>query len=210
MINVIVIDDHIMLRDMICDTLTREKDFKVIGTSSDAKDAVKLCDELSPDMVLMDICTENNSSGIAYGKKVKEKYPKIKVIAMTGVLDINFINDAKEAEIDSFVYKNISKDSLISTLRNTMDGYSLYPNINVNPTSQKNLLTLLSDKELEVLTSYCKHLDRELVADELGISTSTLKSHVSSIYQKTGFDNLTKLAIHCISNGFIVPNLEEE
>lgn len=90
MINVIVIDDHIMLRDMICDTLSREKDFKVIGTASDAKDAVSLCDELNPDMVLMDICTENNSSGIAYGKKIKEKYPKIKVIAMTGVLDIYF------------------------------------------------------------------------------------------------------------------------
>lgn len=208
MIKIIVIDDHVMLRDMICDTLSREKDFKIAGTASDAKDSVSLCDELKPDMVLMDICTENNSSGISYGKKIKEKYPQIKVIAMTGVLDINFIDDAKAADIDSFVYKNISKDSLVSTLRNTMDGYSLYPNVNVNPTTQKNILIQLSDKELKVLTSYCKHLDRELVAAELGISISTLKSHISSIYQKTGFDNLTKLAIHCISNGFIVPNLE--
>ena len=208
MTNIIVIDDHILLRDMICDTLNNEKDFNVVATASDAKESLELCESKKPDLVLMDVCTENNSNGITYGGIIKEKYPDIKVIAMTSVLDITFITESKKANIDSFVYKNINKDSLISTIRNTMDGYSLYPNAKNNKTTQKNFLTELSDKELEILVAYCRLLDREQVAKEVGISVSTLKTHIASIYQKTGYDNLTKLAIYCISNGYISPNLE--
>ncbi|MGM9969234.1 MAG: LuxR C-terminal-related transcriptional regulator, partial [Anaeroplasma sp.] len=53
-----------------------------------------------------------------------------------------------------------------------------------------------------------KLLDRDEVANKLGISTRTLQSHISSIYAKTGYDNLAKLSVYCVSNGFIVPNLE--
>lgn len=208
MAKVIIIDDQTMLRDMLCDILNRENDFSVIATASDAKESVELCKTLNPDIVIMDVCTENNSNGIFYGGKIKEQFPNIKVIVMTGVLDITFINQAKKLNIDSFVYKNISKDSLINTIRNTLDGYSLYPNEKNISSNNKNILKDLSDKELEVLTSYCKLLDREQVAEKLGISNSTLKSHISSIYKKTGYDNLAKLAIYCVSNNFIVTNLE--
>ena len=207
--NIIVIDDHILLRDMICDTLEHEPEFHIVATASDASEAPALCEEHKPALVLMDVCTENNSNGISYGRLIKEQHPEIKVIIMTSVLDVSFINDSKAANIDSFIYKNISKDSLIATIKSTLDGYSLYPNTQANPATHKNILSDLTDKELEILISYSKLLDREAVANAAGISISTLKSHIASIYEKTGYDNLTKLTIHCISNGFINPNLED-
>ena len=70
------------------------------------------------------------------------------------------------------------------------------------------MLSDLTDAELKVLTLYCKLLDRDEVANKLGISARTLKSHISSIYAKTGYDNLAKLSVYCVSNGLIVPNLE--
>lgn len=209
MIKIIIVDDHKMLRDMISDQLSLEKDFEVVATESDAKNSVDLCKTLSPDLVLMDVCTENNSNGISYAGVIKKEFPNIKVIIMTGVLDINFIKEARKSGVDSFIYKNISKDSLINTVKNTLDGYSIYPDTKSNKNTEKNILSDLTDKELEVLTLYCKLLDRDKVADALQISSRTLKSHISSIYQKTGFDNLAKLAIYCVSNSFIVPNLED-
>ena len=71
-----------------------------------------------------------------------------------------------------------------------------------------DVLKDLTDTELGVLTEYCKTLDRDEVVKKLGISVRTLKSHISSIYEKTGYNNLAKLAIYCVGNGLIVPNLE--
>lgn len=207
MIKIIVIDDHVLLRDMITDTLNSENDFEVVGVSDDAKNALDLCADLKPNILLMDVCTANNSNGISYAKLVKEKYPDVKIIIMTGVLDINFIKESKNAGIESFIYKSISKPSLIATVRNTADGYSMYPNSNSD--SKNNILLKLTDKEVQVLTLYCKLLDKDEVAEALSISPRTLKSYIHSIYEKTGFNNLNKLAIYCVSNDLIVANLEE-
>lgn len=207
MYNIIIIDDHKMLRDMISETLSLEGNFNIIATSGNAKDSIQLCEDLKPDLILMDICTENNSNGLAYSKLIKEKFPDIKVVIMTGILDLNFVKDAKEFKVDSFIYKNISKETLVVTLKNTLEGYSIYPN-EKNFSDKDNILNKLTNTELKVLTTYCKLLDREATAEKLNISIRTLKAHISSIYTKTGYNNLAKLAIYCVSNGLIVPNLE--
>ncbi len=209
MLKIIVIDDHILLRDMIVDTLNNEKDFNVVGVSNDAKDAPELCAKSNPDVLLMDICTANNSNGIAFAKIVKENHPNIKIIIMTGILDVSFINEAKQIGIESFIYKNISKDSLVSTIKNTANGYSIYPNSNRKENTSDSILSELTDKEMQILKLYCRLLDKDAVAEALSISPRTLKSHIHSIYDKTGFNNLAKLAIYCVSNGFIVSNLDE-
>ena len=209
MLKIIVIDDHILLRDMIVDTLNNEKDFNVVGVSNDAKDAPELCAKSNPDVLLMDICTANNSNGIAFAKIVKENHPNIKIIIMTGILDVSFINEAKQIGIESFIYKNISKDSLVSTVKNTANGYSIYPNSNRKENTSDSILSELTDKEMQILKLYCRLLDKDAVAEALSISPRTLKSHIHSIYDKTGFNNLAKLAIYCVSNCFIVSNLDE-
>ena len=207
MYNIIVIDDHKMLREMIAETLSTSG-FNVVATSGNAKNSVSLCEKFKPDLILMDICTENNSSGLAYSKIIKENFPSVKIILMTSVPDLTFIDKAKANNVDSFIYKNISSNSLITTIQNTIDGYSLYPNSNSPKSNISDVLKDLTDTELSVLTEYCKTLDRNEVVKRLGISVRTLKSHISSIYGKTGYDNLAKLAIYCVGNGLIVPNLE--
>lgn len=207
MYNIVVVEDHKLLRDMIVESIECENDFHVVASLADAKETAKICEELKPDVVLMDICTENNSNGIAYSKLIKEKFPSIKIVIMTGIMDLNFINDAKKFGIDSFIYKSISKETLITSLRSTMNGYSIYPNEKDAP-PETAILQSLTSTEMLVLKTYCRLLDRKEVAEELGISISTLKNHISSIYTKTGYDNLTKLSVYCISNGLIVTNLE--
>ena len=209
MAKIIIIEYQTMLLEMIKKTLEHETDLEVIAYDSDAKNIITLCKQYHPDIVLMDICTENNSSGITNCGKLKEIYPDIKVIIMTGMPDINFIKQAKENNANSFIYKNISKDSLISVIKNTLEGYSMYPDTKSHKDLKKSeFLNDLTEKELEVLTMYCKLLDRQEVADSLNISMSTLKTHITSILQKTNYESLSKLAIYCVSNGFIVTNID--
>lgn len=207
---VIVIDDHKLLRDMLVDNINNDSDFEVVGVDTDAKNSLTLSENLKPNLILMDVCTENNSNGISYAGLIKKKYPNIKIVIMTGILDINFVNRAKNAKVDSFIYKSISKESLINVLKNTLDGYSMYPDTDAPINSKRNILSGLTDRELQVLTLYCKLLDRKAVAEIIGISDRTLKSYISSIYEKTGYNNLSKLAIYCVGNSLIVPNLEDD
>lgn len=209
MYKIIIIEDHVLLRDMIKDTLESEEEFEIVATSNNAKEIINLCGQYSPDLILSDVCTANNSSGIHFCGEAKKVFPELKVIIMTGILDINFINESKSLNIDSFIYKNISKESLINTIKNTLAGYSTYPNISNNENLKNNLLSNLSEKELEIFKLFCKGCEREEISNKLNISKGTLKNYITSILSKTRFDNISKLVIYCISEGFIFPNLNK-
>lgn len=208
MAKIVLIEDHIMLRDMMKENIERSTNHTIVGVSSDAKDSIKLCESLNPDLVLMDICTENDSSGIVYGGKIKDKFPNIKVILMTGVPEINFVSKAKENNIDCFIYKNISKDILLNTIEQILGGYSIFPK-SASVKKESTFLEDLTEKELKILTLYCEGLEREEIAEVLQISSGTLKNHISSILKKTDFPNMPKLSIYCVANDYIVPNLKE-
>ena len=141
MTNIILIGNLILLRDMLCDSLNQEEDFNVLAVALDAKEAISLCDSKRPDLILMDISTENSSSGIIQVGNIKKKYPEIKIIIMTSILDVTLIYLSQKSNIDSLVYTNIGKESLNKVIRTTMQGYSTYPNINSNETVKKNILT---------------------------------------------------------------------
>ena len=201
---IVIVEDQIILNDMLKNTISTT--YNVVATSDDASELIKLCDLYKPDLILTDICTKNNSSGIINGKKVKDKYGnKIKVLAMTGVPDITFLNETKKANLDGFIYKNISSESLINSIEQILNGYKLFPDNVIYNTV--DCLKNLTNKELEILKLLCSGNSREEIADCLNIAIGTLKNHISSILNKTGFDSISKLLVFCIGNGYIVPNM---
>ena len=201
---IIIVEDQMILNDMLKNTISNT--YNVVATSDDASELIKLCDLYKPDLILTDICTKNNASGIINGKKVKDKYGnKIKVLAMTGVPDITFLNETKKANLDGFIYKNISSESLINSIEQILNGYKLFPDNVIYNTV--DCLKNLTNKELEILKLLCSGNSREEIADCLNIAIGTLKNHISSILNKTGFDSISKLLVFCIGNGYIVPNM---
>ena len=201
---IVIVEDQIILNDMLKNTISNT--YNVVATSDDASELIKLCDLYKPDLILTDICTKNNSSGIINGKKVKDKYGnKIKVLAMTGVPDITFLNETKKANLDGFIYKNISSESLINSIEQILNGYKLFPDNVIYNTV--DCLKNLTNKELDILKLLCSGNSREEIADCLNIAIGTLKNHISSILNKTGFDSISKLLVFCIGNGYIVPNM---
>lgn len=81
MYDIIIIDDHKLLRYMIAETLNSEENFNVVATDGNAKNSISLCEKFNPDLIIMDICTEDNSSGLTYSKKLKVKTNVPNIIA---------------------------------------------------------------------------------------------------------------------------------
>ena len=202
---IIIIEDQLILNDMLKKIL--EESFDIVATSDNAKDMLNLCNKYKPDLVLTDICTKNNSSGIKNGKLVKEKYKEnIKVLVITGVPEITFIKEAKENNLDGFLYKNIDSNTLITSIKQIINGYKLFPENNLKKDDEINF-NKLTEKELEILTILCSGIDREDIAEQLNITLGTLKNHISSILNKLNFESVSKLLVYCIGNRYVIPKL---
>lgn len=203
---IILIEDQPLLNSMIKNVL--EKDFEIVANCSSAKDMVNLCERYMPDLVLTDVVTKDNANGIYYGKLVKEKFGnKIKVLAITGMPDVSFLDMAKSYGLDGLIYKDIDVETLITSINQILNGYVLFPN-NYTFNEDNERLKCLSDKELKILKLLCNGLDRDYIADELNITLGTLKNYISNILNKTGFDSISKLTMFCVANGYIVPDLD--
>lgn len=200
---IIIIEDQPLLNCMLKQTL--EKYYNVIGSSTNAKDMEILIEKQIPDLILTDVITSNNENGIYYAGKIKEQYQdKIKIIAITGIPEISFLNAAKKNKLDGLIYKDIDTETLLTSINQILNGYTLFPDNYIINKENKNF-EKLSNKELIILKLLCEGLERETIADKLNITTGTLKNYISNILNKMEFESVSKLTIYCISNGFIVP-----
>lgn len=203
---IIIIEDQPLLNSMMQKLLA--DDYDIVSTCTSAKDMLKLCDKYMPDLVITDIITENGANGLEYAKIVKEKYNKdIKVLAITGIPEISFLDKAKEYNLDGLIYKDIDSDSLLYGINQILNGYTLFPN-NYSYNEENKKLKSLSNKELKILKLLCSGIERDLIANKLNITPGTLKNYISNILNKMEFDSVSKLVVFCISNGYIIPDEE--
>lgn len=177
----------------------------VVAAIADASDALDVALKEHPDMILMDVCTEHDSNGIVAAARIKEQLPECRVIIMTGMPEITFVDQAREAGVDSFVYKNVGIDELFAVMRSTLAGYCTFPK---PPESIFSGTAALDDVELSILRLACEGKSRREIAAELFMSEGTIKRRISEILNKTGYDNIMRLVVHAVTEGSIVPNME--
>lgn len=206
MIRTMIVEDQTMLRDSLVMAVNARSDMEVVAALSDAALAPDEVARVRPDVVLMDVCTENDSSGIAATRIIKGGDPEVRVIVMTGMPDITFVEQAREAGADSFVYKNLGTEDLLAVIRSTMDGYSVFPSTHAGEPWDVGL----TSEEVKILRLICESKSRREVAEELYLSESTVKRRIAEILAKTGFDSILKLAVHAVSHGYIVPRIKDD
>jgi DNA-binding NarL/FixJ family response regulator len=202
MIKILIVEDQTMLRESLERVIGGQDDMEVAGSTDDAADAPELCRELQPDLVLMDVVTKNNASGITYTAQIRAESPGIKIVIMTGFSEITFIDEARKAGAHSYVYKNSGYDHLFYVIRNTMMGNGIYP----GPENRLPLDAQFNERELAVIRLVCKGKTRTEIVNELKMSEPVVKKIISAILEKTEFDNIMKFAIYAVSRGLIVPD----
>ena len=201
---IMIIEYQVLLNNMIKKTL--EEYYDVVCTCSCAKDMMSLYKKYTPDLILTDVVTLNGANGIEYARDVKEKYGnKVKILAITGIPEITFLNMARSYNLDGLIYKDIDSESLLFSIREVLKGYTLFPgNYVYNKENEK--FKNLSSKEIKIIKYLCEARDRDEIAEELNITLGTLKNYITNILTKLEFDSISKLTIFCLSNGYIVPN----
>lgn len=207
MIRVLIVEDQALLRESLAKTIDAEPDMETVSQIADAADALEEARLTQPNLILMDVCTENESSGLAAASTLKQQLPHIKIIVLTGMPELTFVAQAQEAQAESFLYKNVGTEELLGVMRSTMEGYSTYPQ--QIPSSHDGSLQF-TELETKILQLVCAAKSRKEIAAELFISEGTVKRHISEILAKTGYDNVLRLAVNLVSEGYIVPGLKND
>ena len=179
MIRVLIVEDQAILRESLARSVGDQPDMTVVAAIADASDALDVA--------------------------LKEQLPECRVIIMTGMPEITFVDQAREAGVDSFVYKNVGIDELFAVMRSTLAGYCTFPK---PPESIFSGTAALDDVELSILRLACEGKSRREIAAELFMSEGTIKRRISEILNKTGYDNIMRLAVRAVTEGSIVPNME--
>lgn len=207
MLDVLLVEDQSILRESLAKAIDDQDDMRVVGQIADAAEAPAFCEGQDVDIVLMDVCTDNDSSGIVAARRIKEAHPEVRVVIMTGMPEVTFIEQAKEAQVDSFVYKSVGIDELLSVMRSTSAGYSTFPR---QPDGMFSGAATLTNEEVQILRLVCEAKTRREIAAELFLSEGTVKRRIGNILAKTGYDNILRLAVHAVSEGAIVPRIRDK
>ena len=205
---IMIIEDQALLNNMIKKTLS--DDYDIVSTCTCAKDMMSLYKKYLPDLILTDVVTSGGANGIEYAKELKEKYKdKVKILAITGIPEITFLNMAKAYNLDGLIYKDIDSESLLFSIKEVLNGYTLFPD-NYVYNKENERFKNLSDKEIKIIKYLCEAKDRDEIAEELNITPGTLKNYITNILTKLDFESISKLTIFCLSNGYIVPSEQKK
>ncbi len=206
MINVLIIEDERLSQERLVQYVQASGDrYMLVDATSDAANSDMICKTRKVDLVLMDICTANNSSGLAAAKRIKEAFPDIKIIMVTSTPEYRFIEKAREANADSFWYKDVSEAELIDVMDRTMSGEHIYPDktpeVKIGDASSYDF----TPKELEVLLYLSAGMSLQEVADKMKVSLVTVKTHIRHLQDKTGCTGKTQLAILASRSKLVLP-----
>lgn len=205
-IRIVIVDDHAMLRRGLAVFLMSYSDLKLVGEGTNGKEALTLCAELRPDIVLMDLMMPI-MDGITATHHIRHDYPEIQVIALTSFGEERLIKSVLEAGAISYLFKKVSADDLAKAIRAAQNGLSTFApevtDILVHSLQKpKSLFEFLTRREREVLALLVKGKGNKEIADYLVISPSTTKSHVSSILAKLGLTSRVEVIALVMEDSF--------
>ncbi len=198
-IRILVAGDHPVVREGLSAMLGREDDFDVVGQAIDGREALDLTGRLGPNVVLMDLKMPR-MDGVEAIRQIKQKFPDTEVLVLTTFDSDDYIFQGIEAGARGYLLKDAPREELFRAVRTVARGESLLqPNVAarlVNRFAELSRRTApeetLSDRELEGLRCMARGAANKEIATELVISESTVKTHVTNIFQKLGASDRTQ------------------
>jgi NarL family two-component system response regulator LiaR len=195
-IRVLIVDDHLMVRDGLKVFLSTYDDLDVVGDAPDGEQAVQLCAQLQPDVVLMDVLMPHMDGPTATAR-IRESFPHIQIIALTSFVEEELVQRALQAGAIGYLLKDVHADELAEAIRNAYQGRSTIDlaatQILIQATRQPRPLGYdLTDREREVLALLVSGMTNKEIAADLTVSMGTVRLHVSNILSKLGASNRTE------------------
>ncbi len=210
-IRILIVDDHIVVRKGIRALLATESGLDVIGEAENGSQAVEMYDELTPDLLLLDLLMPK-MTGIQAIKKIREKHPDAKILVLTSFAADDQVFPAIKAGALGYLLKDTDPEDLVNAINQVYQGESfLSPAIarkvleEVFQSSGKPLSPdPLTKREIEVLQVLAKGKSNRDIASVLSISETTVRTHVSNILSKLHLASRTEAALYALKEGVAV------
>ncbi|USK31987.1 response regulator transcription factor [Bacillus sp. F19] len=210
MIQILLVDDHTVLRDGIRSILDLESDIRVVGEAVSGDEVLKKVEEFRPNCILMDINLPGKN-GIEVTSQVKSQYPNCRVLVLTMFEDDEYLMEALRAGADGYLLKDSSSEQVVTAIRMVSQGDSV-----IHPRMTKKLITyhhqhttsepnenMLTKREKEILFELVKGLSNKEIAEALFISDKTVKIHINKIFKKLNVKSRSQAVIYAVRNQLV-------
>lgn len=212
-IRVLIADDHAVVREGTRRMLEQEADIEVVGEAGDGEEAIKLAEELRPDVAIVDISMPR-LDGIEATKQIKERCPSVTVLILSAYDDDQFVFSLLEAGAAGYLLKSIRSRELIDAVRAVYGGESV-----LHPSVAKKVLNrfvrgsgkapsgrsveVLSEREKEILRLATGGLSNADIAKELCLSIRTVQGHLGHIFNKLQVSSRTEAVVRALKEGWV-------
>jgi two-component system, NarL family, response regulator LiaR len=216
-IRILLADDHVMLRQGTAELLRREPGLDIVGEASNGEEAIKLAEELHPDIVVMDVRMPV-LSGVEATRIIRESLPDVQVLVLTAHDDDQYIFSLLQAGASGYILKTSPVSDLVRAIRQVKAGESpLEPSIarkvvvrmskpmiaDTTTNQAEPPIESLTPRELEVLQLLAQGMNNRAIAEVLFISDRTVQAHLTSIFAKTYVSSRLEAVLNAIRRGWL-------
>jgi two-component system vancomycin resistance associated response regulator VraR len=156
------------------------------------------------DLVLMDVLMADGSSSFAAAERIRHANPQVKIVMVTSIPEVSWMDEARRREVDGFWYKESEAETIIEVMDRVMAGERVYPD--AAPPTKVGLASSasLTEREVQILRALVDGLSNDEIANRLHLASNTVKTHMRHLLEKTGCENRTQLALQARLSGLVV------
>ena len=209
-VRILLADDHGIIRQGLHSLLDKQPDMEVVAEAEDGRRALDLVQELLPDIVIMDV-TMPNLNGVDATRQIVDRFPEVKVIALSIHSNRRFVADMLKAGASGYILKECLFDELIRAIRTvTTDSIYLSPRItsividdyvSIMPDDEVSISSVLTDREREVLQLLAEGKSTKQIALALHVSTKTIEANRRQITEKLDIHSVAELTKYAVREG---------
>lgn len=206
---VVIAEDFRMIRETFESAVERAAGYTLAASFPTAVQAVKYLEKNDAELVLMDVLIPGSMSGLKAAQKIKDIKPDVRIIVVTSMPELSYEKKAREIGVEGFWQKEVQEQPILEIMDRVMAGETVYPSEQIEVPIGSAVSTDFSDKEVEVLKELVTGAANKEIAKKLNMGESTVKMHITSMLQKSGFHSRLELALMARHYGIAIDDKDE-